>query len=50
MALLFALNIADGKRTFSQVPKMLKEAVKEQLILMGLGELAEEKSSNKVVK
>lgn len=42
MAMLFAINIAKGKRTFASVPKFLKEKVKECLKDMDLEELAVE--------
>ncbi|VTX72009.1 CD1375 family protein [Gemella haemolysans] len=42
MAMLFAINIAKGKRTFSQVPKFLKDKVRECLIDMDLEHLAKE--------
>ena len=42
MAMLFAINIAKGKRTFAQVPNFLKEKVKECLIDMDLEHLAKE--------
>lgn len=42
MAMLFAINIAKGKRTFSQVPKFLKDKVRECLIDMDLEHLTNE--------
>ena len=42
MAMLFAINIAKGKRTFASVPAFLKEQVKECLIDMDLEHLAQE--------
>ena len=39
---LFAINIAKGKRTFASVPAFLKEQVKECLIDMDLEHLAHE--------
>lgn len=42
MAMLFAINIAKGKRTFASVPSFLKEQVKECLIDMDLEHLAQE--------
>lgn len=42
MAMLFAINIAKGKRTFAQVPNFLKEKVKECLIDMELEHLVKE--------
>lgn len=39
MAMLWAQQIMLGKKTFSQVPKMLKEKVKEILIDSGCEEL-----------
>lgn len=42
MAMLFAINIAKGRRTFKQVPKFLKEKVRECLIDMDLEHLAVE--------
>ena len=42
MAMLFAINIAKGRRTFAEVPNFLKEKVKECLIDMDLEHLAKE--------
>ena len=42
MAMLWAQQIMLGKKTFSQVPKLLKEKVREILIDSGCEELAEE--------
>jgi hypothetical protein len=42
MAMLWAQQIMLGKKTFAQVPKLLKEKVKEILIDSGMEELAEE--------
>ena len=42
MAMLFAINISKGKRTFSQVPKFLNDKVRECLIDMDLEYLAKE--------
>jgi len=42
MAMLWAQKIMLGKKTFSQVPALLKEQVREILIESGLPELAEE--------
>lgn len=41
MAMLFAINIAKGRRTFADVPEFLKEKVKECLIDMDLEHLAQ---------
>lgn len=43
MAMLWAQKIILGKNTFDQVPRMLKEQVREILIESGLEELVEEK-------
>lgn len=40
MAMLWAQQIMLGKKTFSQVPKLLKEKVREILIDSGMEELA----------
>lgn len=40
MAMLFAINIAKGKKEFKDVPKFLKEKVRECLIDMDLEHLA----------
>ena len=42
MAMLFAINIAKGKRTFAKVPKLLKDKVREWLIDMDLENLAKD--------
>ena len=42
MAMLWAQKIILGKKTFAQVPKMLKDQVREILEESGLGELATE--------
>ncbi len=42
MAMLWCQQILLGKKTFAQVPKLLKEQVKELLIDSGYPELAEE--------
>ena len=42
MAMLWAQQIMLGKKTFAQVPKLLKEKVREILIDSGMEELAEE--------
>lgn len=42
MAMLWAQKIILGKNTFAQVPKLLKDQVKEILEESGLGELAAE--------
>ena len=42
MAMLWAQQIMLGKKSFSQVPRMLKEKVKEILIDSGCEELTEE--------
>ena len=42
MAMLWTQQIMLGKKTFAQVPKLLKEQVREILIDSGLGELAQE--------
>jgi hypothetical protein len=41
MAVVYATLIVKGKKTFSQVPDKLKEAVREILIALELPELAE---------
>lgn len=43
MAMLWTQKIILGKNTFDQVPRMLKEQVREILIESGLEELVEEK-------
>lgn len=42
MAMIWAQQIMLGKKTFAQVPRLLKEQVKEILIDSGCGELVEE--------
>ena len=42
MAMLWAQQIMMGKKTFAQVPKLLKEQVRELLEDSGVGELAKE--------
>lgn len=42
MAMLWAQKIMLGKKTFSQVPKLLKDQVREILKESGLAELAAE--------
>lgn len=42
MAMLWAQQIMLGKKSFAQVPRLLKEQVREILIDSGVGELAEE--------
>lgn len=42
MAMLWAQQIMLGKKTFAQVPKLLKEKVREILIDSGMEELAVE--------
>ena len=41
MAMLWASQIMLGKKKFEDVPRLLKESVKEILIDSGMGELAE---------
>ena len=41
MAMLWAQQIMLGKKEFKDVPRLLKEQVKEILIDSGMGELAE---------
>ena len=41
MAMLWAQQIMLGKKEFEDVPRLLKESVKEILIDSGMGELAE---------
>lgn len=43
MALLWAQKIMLGKKTFAEVPRLLKEQVKEILAESGMADLAEEK-------
>lgn len=42
MAMLWAQQIMQGKKTYAQVPRLLKEQVKEILIDSGYEELVEE--------
>ena len=42
MAMLWAQKIILGKKTFADVPRLLKEQVREILIESGLEELTEE--------
>lgn len=42
MAMLWVNQIMLGKKTYAQVPRLLKEQVKELLIDAGYGELAVE--------
>ncbi len=42
MAVIYATLIIKGKKTFAQVPKILKEKVKEILIDLDMSELAVE--------
>lgn len=42
MAMLWAQQIMLGKKTFAQVPRLLKDKVKEILIDSGMEELAVE--------
>ena len=42
MAMLWAQQIMLGKKTFAQVPKLLKEKVREILVDSGMEELAVE--------
>lgn len=41
MAMLWASQIMLGKKKFEDVPRLLKEQVKEILVDSGMGELAE---------
>ena len=43
MAMLWAQQIMLGKKTYGQVPRLLKDTVKEVLEDSGLGELANDK-------
>lgn len=42
MAVIYVTLIIKGKKTFAQVPKILKEKVKEMLIDIDMAELAVE--------
>lgn len=42
MAMLMAINIMAGRYSFKRVPKRLKAAVKEQLVLLDAEDLAVE--------
>ena len=42
LAMLFAIKIVKGERTFKDVPRLLKEKVKAELENMGMVELAAE--------
>lgn len=42
MAMLWAQQIMLGKKTYEQVPRLLKVKVKEILVDSGMGDLAEE--------
>lgn len=42
MAMLWAQQIMLGKKTFDQVPRLLKDKVKEILVDSGMAELATE--------
>lgn len=42
MAMLWAQQIMLGKKTFEQVPRLLREKVREILVDSGMEELAEE--------
>lgn len=42
MAIIYATLIVKGKKTFAEVPARIKEQVKEVLIDLDLGELAEQ--------
>lgn len=44
MAMLWAQQIMMGKKTYAQVPRLLKEKVKEILIDSGMEELVTENS------
>lgn len=44
MAMLWAQQIMLGKKTYSQVPRLLKSKVKELLEDSGMGELATEEA------
>lgn len=47
MAMLWAQQIMLGKKTFSQVPRLLKDKVKEILEDSGMGDLANEDTKQK---
>lgn len=42
MVMIYVALIIKGKKTFAQVPEVLKERVREMLIDLDLGDLAEE--------
>lgn len=42
LAKLYAIEIMNGRRTFSSVPKLLKEKVKQILIDSGMEELLDD--------
>jgi hypothetical protein len=42
MAMLWAQQIMLGKKTFAQVPRLLKDQVRELLLDSGMGELVTE--------
>lgn len=42
MAMLWAQQIMLGKKTFAQVPRLLKEKVREILVDSGMSELTKE--------
>lgn len=47
MAMLWAQQIMLGKKTFEQVPRLLKDKVKEILEDSGMGDLANEDTKQK---
>ena len=47
MAMLWAQQIMLGKKTYAQVPRLLKDKVKEVLIDSGMEELAKEEVQEK---
>ena len=47
MAMLWAQQIMLGKKTFSQVPRLLKDKVKEILEDSGMGDLADTNTEQK---
>ena len=47
MAMLWAQQIMLGKKTFSQVPRLLKDKVKEILEDSGMGDLADANTEQK---